>query len=268
MTKQNRFKDEGNDRNYFTIIPRYVWALVRSPHDFILWYVIKEIAGEDGECILATGQLAELTMMSGGKVYDCRKYLIEVGLLEGELRRDPGYPQPVWHLTIPDLWRANVDWAVQHPKIFDRLVHKIEQKKSFHPMKARAELSPGEKGITPGEKGITPGEKGITPGETKKNQKKIQIDLKGEGMPKTPKQAWNFVKETIRLDMDRATYEAYLEHAVFKKYVGKVITVEVPDRNTQEWLMGRVTMVAMRQLRGVMNEPGLTIKFYVEDQDD
>lgn len=81
-------------------------------------------------------------------------------------------------------------------------------------------------------------------------------------MPKTPKQAWNFVKETIRLDMDRATYEAYLEHAVFRKYIDKVITVEVPDQNTQEWLTERVTLSAARQLQGVMNEPGLRIKFY------
>jgi len=35
---------------------------------------------------------------------------MSVGLLYGKFKRDPGYPQPVWHLRIPNLWKANVAW--------------------------------------------------------------------------------------------------------------------------------------------------------------
>jgi hypothetical protein len=153
----NRLTDGGNDKRYFTITPRLVQAYSRDTYDYTLWGVIKGIAGESGECIISTPDLATLAMMSTGKVSDCRKYLIECGLLQGSLHRDPGYPQPVWHLKIPDLWSENIEWAEAHPTIASR----IGWKKSFHGVKAR-ELSPGEKGITTGEKG-TP------PGETKKN---------------------------------------------------------------------------------------------------
>jgi hypothetical protein len=146
------------------------------------------IAGDSGECYLSTEDLATLAMMSAGKVSQCRKRLIKHGLLEGEIRRDPGYPQPVWHLSIPDLWERNLEWRQD---IGDDLKKRIEfkdtQKKSLHVVKA----SPGEEGITPDEEGIPSGEEGITPDETKEIQKEIQSDnQKGNpsvsAFPKTP----------------------------------------------------------------------------------
>src|SRR5512134_1814620 len=92
-----RVKDESDDRKYFTITPRLVWALSRNCYDYTLWNVIKDIAG-DRECILSREDMAALAMMSTGQVSDSRKHLFSVGVLRGELRRDPGYPQPVWHL--------------------------------------------------------------------------------------------------------------------------------------------------------------------------
>lgn len=181
---QNKINDASKDKEYFTITPQLVWALSRTPHDLALWNVIKMVAGDDSECILSTPDLATLAMMSTGKVSDCRKYLLEAGLLSGELRKDPGYPQPVWHLTIPDLWLANAEWRQEiGDKLKDRIEYKRQQKESLHEVKA----SPDEKGIAPDEKGIIPGEKGIIPGETKEIQKEIQTDnQKEEPVPVFP----------------------------------------------------------------------------------
>jgi hypothetical protein len=97
--------------------------------------------------------------MSTGKVSQCRSYLIEAGLLIGNLRRDPGYPQPVWHIRIPDLWAANVEWCLTHPKISERIAFKKE-----------LSCGEGSKELSCGEGGISPHEGGTPPHETKKNK--------------------------------------------------------------------------------------------------
>jgi len=176
----NKLEDQSNDRSYFVITPQLVWALCQDPYEYTLWGVIKMIAGEQGECMLSTPDLAAAAMMSTGKLSSCRLRLLSLGLLTGELRRDPGYPQSVWHLTIPDLWAANVEWREAHPALLERIEGKRRQRKSLHPVKATAEPSPGERGITPGERGITPG-------ETKKNHKEEpSVEPIGATAPEPP----------------------------------------------------------------------------------
>jgi hypothetical protein len=157
---KNKLTDDSEDKKYFTLTPQIVWALSRDAYDFTLWSVIKMVAGENGECILSTEDLAQLAMMSVGKVSECRKYLLSQKLLKGQCRKDPGYPQPVWHLTVPNLWRRNVEWR---NSIGDELSARIELKrqqrgKSLHQVKP-----------SPGEEGTSPGEEGTSPGEAKKN---------------------------------------------------------------------------------------------------
>ncbi len=72
-------------------------------------------------------------MMSVGKVSNCRKYWIAQGVLSGKLRRDPGYPQPVYHLKIKNIWKANVDWCETHASIQTRIEFKHAQAESLHP---------------------------------------------------------------------------------------------------------------------------------------
>jgi len=124
---RNKITDNGNDHEYYTQVLQIVWMLCRTPQDFSLWHVVKMVAHsrDTRECVLSTSDLATMAMMSSGKVTDSRNFLIEVGLLEGELRRDPGYPQPVWHLIIPDLWEDNIKWR----KTIHGLRDRINQKK-------------------------------------------------------------------------------------------------------------------------------------------
>jgi hypothetical protein len=155
----NRVKDNSGDRKYRVETPQIVWAKVESTYEFTLWNVVKMIAGESGECYLSTEDLATASMMSTGKASQCRKSLIEKGLLEGEIRKDPGYPQPVWHLTIPDLWADNIAWRQKNNSLLDRIRAKANQRKSFHQMKASPDEAPP-----------LPDEEPPTPDETKKNQ--------------------------------------------------------------------------------------------------
>ena len=56
-----KVKDESKDRSYFTITPRLVWALSQNPQEYTLWGVVKDIAGEDGECILSREDLCGIS---------------------------------------------------------------------------------------------------------------------------------------------------------------------------------------------------------------
>lgn len=117
--------EERPDRSYFTQTPRLVWALCRSPYDYILWNVVKDVAGEYGECYLSTRNLAKMCMMSVGKVVDCRDYLISIGLLEWEMKPPHEYnTQDVMHLRIKDIWEENVKWSKKYSTISDRLKFK------------------------------------------------------------------------------------------------------------------------------------------------
>ncbi len=128
---KNVLSDESNDRKYFVQLPQIIWAVCRTPQDLILWFVVKMVAGEGGECILSTEDLAALCTMSAGKVSDSRKYLLAVGAMEGECRRDPGYPQPVWHLRIPDVWEENIRWRKGISGLKERVDFKRELAKKF-----------------------------------------------------------------------------------------------------------------------------------------
>lgn len=149
-----RVKDESNDHKYFTITPRIVKAYARNAHDLALWETVKDVAGENGECFLNTEQLAVLAGISTGQVSSSRKYWLKIKFLAGEVRKDPGYSQAVWHLSIPDLWAKNIEYCKQYPKIADRLAFRRAHK-SLHRMKATEKPSQDE---------IKP-----SPTETKKN---------------------------------------------------------------------------------------------------
>jgi hypothetical protein len=175
--KPNRTKvavqNDSQDSRYFTLTPRLIWALSRDPYDYIFWSIIKDIAGEEGECFLSTDQLSDLTMMSTGKISSCRKYWMAQGVFSGALRRDAGYPQPVYHLRVKNIWKANVDWCETYASIQSRIDFKHAQAESLHQVKAIKKSLHVVK-PSPGEEGISPHEEGVSPSETKNNRKKIQ----------------------------------------------------------------------------------------------
>ncbi len=183
-----------NKRRFFVMTPQLVWAQSRDPYDFMLWNVVKMAAWDTGECILSTRDLATLAMMSAGKVQDCRAYLLRMGLLEGEFRRDPGYPQPVYHLRVPDLWQRNqqlIDSSLGH-SLKKRVAFKAAQRALPAlplPLPAGQGILPNEQAVPPGEQGIPPGEQGIPAGETNKIKPETSQTLEGYSPP-NPNTYW------------------------------------------------------------------------------
>ena len=139
---RTKITDHSNDRQYFAITPHLVWALCQDPFELTLWYTIKMLTFEGQTCRLTTPVLAQLAMMSLDKVHNCRRRLIDIGLLTGEIRpTDSAHPQPIWHLAIPDLWSANIQWSLENNSIAKKLVYKTSQRRQFkHDRRALREL--------------------------------------------------------------------------------------------------------------------------------
>lgn len=146
-TDKMRVKDASNDTRYFALVPRIVTATCRNPFDLAVWIIVKEVAGEAGECWLDTESLAALAGMSLGQAHKSRAFLIGQGLLQGELKKHDGQGQKVWHLTVPNLWARNVSFAESHPKIADRIAYK----QSLHTVKHSQGESIGEEKDSPSE---------------------------------------------------------------------------------------------------------------------
>jgi len=272
----DKYKDESSDHKYFAIIPRLVWALSEDAYEFTLWCVIKDIAGEKGECILSTEALADLAMMSVGKVVSCRNKLLEKGLLEGNLYRDPGYPQSIWHISIPDLWRNNVHWAETHNTISDRIDYKSEQKKSLHLVKA----SPDEGGPSPGE-GLPSSHEDSnnkdgrepSPGEAKKSIKNLKEKQKEEDnlKPKTNRSQTDWVKALIRMKnlmgiRGRQIFEEYFEPTYLDNREGNRFIIAVGSEEQRAWLTDRGKKEMENILVGVSNLPDPKIEFIVKGE--
>jgi len=176
---ENIIEDESNDDKYFVLTPRVVWALCGDPYEYTFWCIVKDIAGKKRQCIISTPDLATLTMMSTGKAQQVRASLIEKGLLKGRIVKDPGYPQAVWHLSIPDLWKVNVEWSERFLAIRDRIEYKSKQasdRKELSCGESSKELSCGEKGPSPHEKGPSPHERKNSIKEENKEKENTQAD--------------------------------------------------------------------------------------------
>ena len=130
MTKRKEAGAE--EKNYLAIngepdfyvrVPRIVYMYARDPYDLAFYIVVKDIAGESGECYVTTPDIAALCSMSTGKAISAREYWIKLGFIIGELKQDAGFAS-VWHLAIADIWERNRHWANGHRSIDSRIQFK------------------------------------------------------------------------------------------------------------------------------------------------
>lgn len=245
-----KVQDKSNDKKYFIVTPRLVWALCEDPYEYTFWSLVKDIAGEDGECYLSREDMATLSMMSSGMATKCRESLFRKRLLQGELKRDPGYPQSVWHLSIPDFWEANIRWARKYPKIAERIAFKREQR-------AIKEASRGDglKDASRGDGGIPPGDGGIPPGDAKNN---VLEDPK--------EKIWRLVQESLESEMARVPYDSYVGGAQLISCEDGLLIVLEPNAQARDWAEERLTTTIERLLVGILNHESPEVKFIVKDQ--
>ncbi len=253
------------EHKYFALLPHALLAYCRTPYDLALWVAVKVVAGEDGVCTLSTPALADLAGISVGKAAECRNHLLRVGLLAGSLHRDAAYPQSVWHLRVPDLWRRNAAWRREAGDgLYDRIEAICHQRQSLREGAAAAEeeqeqpsnkwgISPGEGGPSPGERGPSPHERGPSPGETKKNL--VEPNKKEEGnKTETPAQIWETVRDLLRWQLPAATYRSWLERTAGLSRADNVLTVAVETERAREWLTIRLQPRVEAELARVTGE--------------
>jgi hypothetical protein len=270
MTDPNILKDESSDKDYFTITPRLVWALARDPYDLALWIVVKDVAGEKKQCTLSTPQLAALAMMSEGKVSQSRKYLIDQGLLYGEVKRDPGYPQPVWHLTVPNLWAKSLRWSESHLTIQARIDFKQEL---MDRLQKESSSHEGSKEPSPHEEGTSPHEEGTSPHETKNIHKKIQKEepeesgsfSKNFGPQKTAHGYLQQLKGQLLPEMSKAHFDTWVKGTVAVGWDGDVFQIGCGNSYCRDWLDSRIASTCNRMLSGIV-ERSVTVRFVTCDE--
>lgn len=252
--------DSSHDRSYFILTPQLVWALCTDPYELTLWTVIKMVAGEHGTCFLETTQLAALAMMSVGKCHQCRRTLITKHLINGSLHREPGYPQPVWHLSIPDVWMHNLTWRLKHNSLLERVEYKRNQKKSIHRMKTMQRLSPSEKGLSPDEKGSPPDER------KKIHEEDPQVE---QGIFSL----WQVILNELRMQMTRITFEIWIQPLrllAISHEPPASATILCPTAYIHEWVSNRLDVPLRRTIAGITGHPvsDFSIIYQMDKQPD
>lgn len=106
--------DESPKRHWWTRIPNIVLEKLPNPWEFKLYFTLKKIAGEEGECWYTTEHLAKIAGMSVGSVVKYRQELERKGLIKCLLRKpinqrtgEPSRGRPCYHSTIVDIWDEN-----------------------------------------------------------------------------------------------------------------------------------------------------------------
>jgi hypothetical protein len=99
------FIRDGNRRDYFTQIPNIVAHKDLDPYTFRLYFHLKMVCGEDGQCWQSAETIAQETGISERKISDCKKELVTKNLIEIENKvSGTGSYQLI---TICDIWKEN-----------------------------------------------------------------------------------------------------------------------------------------------------------------
>jgi hypothetical protein len=251
---------ERSDHQYFVIVPHLVLALCRDPYEYTLWSVVKTLAG-DGECTLSARDLARLCGCGVGKVCLARDYLIECGLLLGEIRPDPDTNQATWRLAVPDLWPENNTWRATVGHGRKPFIAAIER------TRAAQRCSPDARGCSPGEhleaenaqrcspdaRGCSPDARGCSPGEHLTRD--ASLELRGKEVKRINDipitELWERVKNQLRLQMTRSTYETWIHDTQAIDYAADALMIGVANAYAQDWLSLRLRPLIERNLASV-----------------
>jgi len=193
--------------------------------------------------------------------------LLDYGLLEGEIRRDPGYPQPIWHLRIPDLWPENIAWRQDHNSLIDRIALKDAQREEMREEPSTLEGSQETSSNTadiarepsPLEGSEEPStvEEGTSPVEGKPSRD----DGKEEPFKKNQKEEleglWEKAKSWLRRELPTDCYETWIMPARLLSFQGengsRNAVITSPNAWGTEWMRVRLDVPIRRALAGVLD---------------
>jgi hypothetical protein len=269
--------------------PQLVWATCENAHQFVLWSAIKMVAGEDGTCILGTRDLAALAMLSVGTVHQARQALLRLGLLKGELCRDPGYPNAVWHLRVPDLWAANHAWREAHPALRERIEYKSAQKERARsrdtlsvPQKRTETVWPpgaprsgAERQRSAAERFRSAAEPAHSEAErsgSRHEPKEIPVLDPIEEEKRSLDTAWKNALVELALQLPKPALNSWIRPlrpgGWHEGPDGARAVLLCPNPYVQEWCRERLGLAIQRVLGGVLERPGLFTQETPMDHDD
>jgi len=247
----------------------------------MLWSAVKMVAGEEGTCILGPRDLATLAMLSVGTVHQARQDLLRLGLLEGELRRDPGHPSAVWHLRVPNMWTANHVWREEHPSLRERIAYKRARRQGapadplqeaelvWPPREARSAAErprlPVERRGLPVERAGSGPERECSPGEAKKIHLD-PIEKQGRSLDTT----WKNALPELEMQFPRQVYDAWIRPlwpgGWYEGMEGARAVLFCPTSYVQEWCRDRLGPAIQRVVGGILGRPRLEIEYRVADE--
>jgi DNA-binding transcriptional regulator GbsR (MarR family) len=116
MAKQKT--DPKVEWGFFAVTPRIVRTQYKelSHTEKWLYVCLKDLCGDRGMCYRTLRVLAQETDLSTGNLSTGIRKLHEAGLIHAEKKRRTNNPtaKEVWHITIVDIWQANVEYCSKY----------------------------------------------------------------------------------------------------------------------------------------------------------
>jgi hypothetical protein len=250
-----------SDHQYFTVVPHIVLALCRDPYEFTLWSVVKTLAG-DSECTLSTRDLARLCGCGAGKITLARDYLLDCGLLSGDIALDPDTNQNTWRLAVPDLWPENSAWRTAIGRGRKAYIAAVEHSRAAQRCSPDARgCSPGEHleaenapGCSPDARGCSPDARGCSPGEHLTRDASLSVRSKEvKKYHDVPiDDLWERAKNQLRLQMTKSTYETWIRVTRCLDCEDGAFVIGVPNAYAQDWLRLRLRPTIKRTLTAIV----------------
>ena len=108
--------DASNERKYFTMIPNLVDDLGLSIQAFRLYFHLRRVAGEEGQCWQSTTTLSQACKTGRGSITRAKAELQAQGLIQITVEKsDRGLPHHV--ITIVDIWPRNIRYFISTPQV-------------------------------------------------------------------------------------------------------------------------------------------------------
>ena len=116
----NQKNNPKQDWGFYACTPRIVRTQYKhlSHTEKWLYVCLKDLCGDRGMCYRTLKVLSEETDLSTGNLSTSIRNLHDAGLIHAEKKRRSNNPtgKEVWHITIVDIWQANVEYCSKNER--------------------------------------------------------------------------------------------------------------------------------------------------------
>jgi len=116
------FKNETNDRKYFTMVPNYILNH-SSAIDKALYIDIKRAAGENGKCFMTEETMCKRNKIGRERLHKSLKYLLDHKWIK-YIGKTSAKTRPIKTYKILDIWKRNVDFYQKEKIVSETAVSK------------------------------------------------------------------------------------------------------------------------------------------------